>query len=50
MEVTSINNLNEVYAVLVELGRPDFAELAVDISRRCEILGLEFRELVDQMK
>jgi hypothetical protein len=47
MEHFSINNLNPVCAALVELGRPDFATLAVDISRRCELLGREFRQVAE---
>jgi hypothetical protein len=47
MEHFSINNLNQVYATLVELGRPDLATLAVDISRRCELLGTEFRQVAE---
>jgi hypothetical protein len=31
----SINNTQAVCATLVELGRPDFAELVLDIERRC---------------
>lgn len=42
----SINNTQAVFAELVELGRPDLAELMLDISRRCEHLARDFEEQV----
>lgn len=42
----SINNTQAVFAELVELGHPDFANLMLDISQRCEHLARDFEERV----
>ncbi len=42
----SINNTQAVFAELVELGRPDFAELMLDISERCSNLARDFEERI----
>ncbi len=41
----SINNTQAVFATLCELGRPDFAELMLDISERCNNLARNFEKM-----
>lgn len=43
----SINNTAAVYAALQEMGRPDFAELMLDISERCAQLLRHFEDEVN---
>lgn len=43
----SINNTQAVYSALVELGHPEFAELMLDISDRCDHMAVAFRQAVE---
>ena len=48
MNNISITNTTAVYAALQELGRPDLADLMIDISERCARLFDHFENQISQ--
>lgn len=46
MNTFSINNTAAVCAALTEMGHPDFAELVLDIERRCLDILVDYIEEV----